>query len=291
MDEASILEEATQKLCAPLVDVYALPSHRYLLEGCTRAVVDSAILKGIAAEPRKICTKLEEEIKNVKEEKDLEKKEAQKLNAELTAASNEGGIPASVNADNAEQLMYVSAGLSLVILPEKDASGFDITSYPHRAPVNPETGQRVQSISAAAVSGREVMLDRAWKVAAMRTERQRRRQLQLLAGEDPNKESESDNYSRLSLLSNTATVTPLIVPAAKQPTPTPVTSSEAPIAPAPTMAATTTTTTASTTSTKPTTTTANRQDCGVHNHKIESTRYIHGCIYHKDNHSETFLQS
>jgi hypothetical protein len=274
MDEASILEEATRKLRAPLVDVYspyivasdtslkdarerlwkALGQTRKLRSAFTDRVygkyrvclqpppTTDAVLKGITAAPREICTKLEEEIKNLKEEKDFEKKEAQKLNAELTAASNEGGIPASVNADNAEQLMYISAGLSLVILPEKDASAFDMTTYTDRAPVNPETGQRVRSISAAAAAAGEVMLDRARKAAAMRAERQRRRQLQLLAGEDPDKESDSDNYSRLSLLSSTLTVTPTIVPMPKQPIPTPVTSSEGQIDPPPTTASATTTT-------------------------------------------------
>ena len=62
-----------------------------------------------------------------------------------------------MNAENAEQLMFISAGLSLIILPEQDVSGINMSAYSDRAPINPETGQRVRSISAAAAG--EVMLD------------------------------------------------------------------------------------------------------------------------------------
>ena len=111
-------------------------------------------------------------------------------------------VVAAMNADNAEQLMYISAGLSLVILPEHDVTGVvDMSAYTDRAPTNPETGQRVRSISAAAAAAGEVILDRARKGAAMRMERQRRQQSQ--SGEDAEKGAES-NYSRLSLLSNNA---------------------------------------------------------------------------------------
>ena len=52
------------------------------------------------------------------------KKEAQKLNAEMNALGNsEGGsaaAAASINAETAEQLLFQSAGLSLIILPEHD---------------------------------------------------------------------------------------------------------------------------------------------------------------------------
>ena len=255
MDEETLLEEATRKVRAPLVDPYApyiIPSDTTLADARQRlrtalnqtrklraaftervygkyrvclqpTPTTDQILKTILADPGGTCATLEIEIKALKEEKDIEKKEAQKLNAELMAANNTNNnanagdasntAASSMNADNAEQLMYITAGLSLVILPEKDVSGVDMSTYPDRAPINPETGQRVRSISSAAAAAGEVMLDRARKAAAMREERKRRRQLQLLAGEDQ-ESSESNNYSRLSVLSSTTMVPPHVIPVA-----------------------------------------------------------------------------
>jgi hypothetical protein len=254
MDEETLLEEATRKIRAPLVDPYApyiIPSDTTLADARQRlrtalnqtrklraaftervygkyrvclqpTPTTDQILKTILADPGGTCATLEIEIKELKEEKDIEKKEAQKLNAELMAANNSSNTNAgdatntaasSMNADNAEQLMYITAGLSLVILPEKDVSGVDMSTYPDRAPINPETGQRVRSISSAAAAAGEVMLDRARKAAAMREERKRRRQLQLLAGEDQ-ESSESNNYSRLSVLSSTTMVPLHVIPVA-----------------------------------------------------------------------------
>jgi hypothetical protein len=130
-----------------------------------------------------------------------------------------------MNAENAEQLMFISAGLSLIILPEQDVSGMidiDMSAYTDRAPINPETGTRVRSISAAAAAAGEVMLDRARKGSAMRVERQRRRQLKLLSGEDP-ENSADNNYSRLSLLSSTTAATAVVPATASSTTAKPTT--------------------------------------------------------------------
>lgn len=238
LDETALIEEAIRKARAPLTDMYApfiVPSDRTLKEARSRlrkAIEQTGKLRAaftervygkyrvclrppptkeqifnrVMSDPSRTHRELEEQIKQLKAEKEVEKKEAQKLNAELTAANSSGedgkATAAAVNAETAEQLMFISAGLSLIILPEHDVAGkIDMSRYPDRAPLNPETGQRVRSISAAAAAAGEVMLDRARKGATMRIERQRRRQLQIIAGEDPEKDGDS-NYSRLSLLSN-----------------------------------------------------------------------------------------
>jgi len=155
------------------------------------------VISNIESDPLAAFNKLKDGIASIKEEKEIEKKEAAKLNAELSVAD-----AGPFNVDNAEQLMYISAGLNLVILPEQDMlSQLDqIKLYKDRGPINIETGQRVKGISQAAATAGEVMLDRTRKAAAMRLERQRRRQLQLLQGEAPEEPGES-SYSRLSILS------------------------------------------------------------------------------------------
>eukprot|EP00980_Cylindrotheca_fusiformis_P002610 scaffold618_cov130-Cylindrotheca_fusiformis.AAC.14 len=243
VDESALIEEAIRKARAPLTDKYSpfiVPSDRTLSEARNRlrkAVEQTRKLRAaftervygkyrvclrpppttdqifnrVMSDPARTHRELNDEIKQLKAEKEIEKKEAQKLNAEMAAANNSGeegkATAAAVNAETAEQLMFISAGLSLIILPEHDVAGkIDMSGYPDRAPINPETGQRVRSISAAAAAAGEVMLDRARKGATMRVERQRRRQLQIMAGEDPEKDGGDTNYSRLSLLSN-ATIT------------------------------------------------------------------------------------
>ena len=241
LDEEAIIEEAIRKARAPLADPYSpyiIPSDKSLTEARCRLKTaieqtrklrsaftervygkyrvclqpppsSEQIFERIMADPTGTSKRLNDAIKQCKSEKEAEKKEAQKLNAELNAMNNAEGEDASaaavaaMNAETAEQLLFVSAGLSLIILPEHDTSKFDLSCYPDRAPLNPETGQRVRSISAAAAAAGEVMLDRARKGAAMRAERRRRRQRQLNAGEDPEKDDDS-NYSRLSLLSKTS---------------------------------------------------------------------------------------
>lgn len=227
------------------------------------------ILTRILSDPIKAKASLQAEITHLKEEKDLEKKEAQKLNAELLAATatqqqqaasgsqtpaapptkespapttsavavqgvsssqpastsskitpaasatatssvnNDGSTNCNptvtspleaMNAENAEQLMYISAGLSLIILPEHDATGIDMSLYKDRSPTQP-SGQRVRSISAAAAAAGEVMLERARKGAVMRDERNRRRQLASQMGDAAlSDQADVHNYSRLSIL-------------------------------------------------------------------------------------------
>ena len=133
-----------------------------------------------------------QEIASIKEEKDVEKKEAAKLNAELSAVGNSSNI-----VESADQLSYYSAGLNLIILPEDNNIDRNLLKdYDVRGPIT-ETGQRVRGISQAAATAGDIMLDRARKSVAMRVERQRRKQLQLLSGES------EVPYSRLEVLTTT----------------------------------------------------------------------------------------
>lgn len=237
IDEQAVIEEAIRKSRAPLADKYgpyivnsdttleearsrlrtAIEQTRQLRSAFTERVYGKyrvclrpppsteEMLTEILSDPEYTSREYFAEIKSLKEEKDIEKKESQKLNAEMMAATSNGeGNPlAAMNAENAEQLMFIGAGLSLIILPEQDVSDINMSGYKDRAPINPETGQRVRAISQAAAAAGEVMLDRARKGSAMREERMRRRQLKLLQGEDP-ENSADNNYSRLSLLSSSA---------------------------------------------------------------------------------------
>lgn len=169
----------------------------------------AALLAPILKDPATVHANLTKQMAAVRLEKDVEKKEAQKLNAEM--AANDTAATTALNVDNAEQLMYLSAGLNLVILPENNTvDPLALRAYKERGPVNVETGQRVRAISQAAATAGEVMLDRTRKAAAMRVERQRRRQLQLLScgGETAVSGAAAaadaaGSYSRLSVISRT----------------------------------------------------------------------------------------
>jgi len=138
------------------------------------------ILSNARQDPVNVRTRLLTELEHIKEEKDQEKKQAQKLNAEMAQA----GTQSTLNVDNADQLMYYSAGLNLVILPEHEMSPAWASLYPERAPMNGETGQRAKGLSLAAATAGEAILDRTRKAAAMQADRQRRKQLQLLSTDD-----------------------------------------------------------------------------------------------------------
>jgi len=189
--------------------------YRVILKPVAKNVDD--MINKIKIDPITSAKKLEEEIRSLKQEKDIEKKEAQKINAALAAnnANNADGSTSSSQQETADQLAFIGAGLSLVILPEEDISEYEIdpAEYPHRGPTNPETGSRVGGISAAAAAAAEVLLDRTRRSGAMRMERNRRRQLQLLSGEDAEAETDS-TYSHLHLLSTTARPTPIVLPTA-----------------------------------------------------------------------------
>jgi hypothetical protein len=225
-DDTHAVDDSLQRLRAPLTETYApyiqpsdtslkdardrlrtaLEQTRQLREGFTDRVYKKyrvllrpvpksldSIVDPIVADPAAASRKLQEEINQIKEEKDIEKKEAQKL-AALKAPVGPDGAPlpnaSAIAAETAEQLAFITSGLSLVVLPEDDVdeNEIDLSKYKYRGPTNPETGQRVGGISAAAAAAAEALLDRVRRGAAMRIERQRRRQLQLLTGET----SESD---------------------------------------------------------------------------------------------------
>lgn len=139
-----------------------------------------AVVRRIEADPIGTNTKLQDDIRRIKDEKEAEKKEAQKL-APAVGAGQESGKPQlpgpSGAIETAEQLAYVGAGLNLVILPEEDVdeSEVDIAKYEFRGPINPETGLRVGGISAAAATAAEVLLDRVRRAESMRSERQKRK--------------------------------------------------------------------------------------------------------------------
>lgn len=170
------------------------------------------IVGKIAADPIGRNSQLLEEIRTVKEEKEVEKKEAQKLAAAgiFNGASSDGKHPTASqvsNAETADQLAYIGAGLNLVILPEDDMqdSGIDLGKYKYRGPTNPETGLRVGGISAAAATAAEAILDRVRRAGILRAERLRRQQMG--AGADSSTDQPSSNNSILSryhLISSTA---------------------------------------------------------------------------------------
>ena len=228
-DGTNAADDTLQRLRAPLTETYApyiqqsdtslkdardrlrkaLEQTRQLREGFTDRVYKKyrvvlrpvpksldSIVDPIVADPATASRKLQEEINQIKEEKDIEKKEAQKL-AALKAPVGPDGAPlpnaSAIAAETAEQLAFISSGLSLVVLPEDDVdeNEIDLSKYKYRGPTNPETGQRVAGISAAAAAAAEALLDRVRRGAAMRIERQRRRQLQLLTGETPETDTTS----------------------------------------------------------------------------------------------------
>ena len=149
------------------------------------------IVDKIEEDPRGMFTKIHSEIRRVKAEKEIEKKEIQKLNNEATKANpvaqqhpdestdaaeteKPPKNPSVTNADSADQLMYVSAGLSLIVLPESDASQIDMTMYSDRGPLDLATGNRVRGLSSASASAGESILVRARRALTMKIEREER---------------------------------------------------------------------------------------------------------------------
>ena len=133
-------------------------------------------LNEIRGDPAGQLKRLQDEHDMIRTEKEMEKKEASILNAELRRQPN-------APADQADQLMYFTAGLSLVMLQD-DASidpAWWVSYTDGRGPTN-EYGHRNKSISAAAATAGGLVIERTKKAAALRIERQRRRQLQLLSG-------------------------------------------------------------------------------------------------------------
>jgi len=159
------------------------------------------IIKALKDDPIGMNRKLELELKRITDEKNTEKRESQKISSsEVTALapSSASSIPANVppspnattaapvgapninsttsatsNADNAEQNLYVTSGLSLIVLPEDDVSDINMSMYRDRAPINPKTNQRVRGISAAAATSGKLMLDRARQGKIARADREK----------------------------------------------------------------------------------------------------------------------
>jgi len=145
-----------------------------------------SIVDPIIADPVTVSRKLYEQMNEINEEKAMEKKEASKwTSAKAPVGSDSSSLANAAAAETAEQVQFLSAGLSLVVLPEDevDKSQIDLSQYKYRGPINPETGQRVIGLSAATATAAETLLDRVRRGRVLRIERQRRRQLQILSGE------------------------------------------------------------------------------------------------------------
>jgi len=151
------------------------------------------IIKTLKDDPSGIHRKLELELKRITDEKNAEKRESQKLNsgdvvsqtsstsanaAASTGAPNNNNsnsaASAATNADSAEQNLYVTSGLSLIVLPEDNIPDIDMSMYRERAPINPKTSQRVKGISAAAATSGKLMLERARQGKVARADREKR---------------------------------------------------------------------------------------------------------------------
>jgi hypothetical protein len=131
----------------------------------------------LEADPRAYFERITHEIHVLKEEKDAEKKYSSKLQSEVSTVA---GTSASLDLGiTAEQILYVTAGLNLIILPEHDVDPSVAASYPEREPI--VRGEKARGISHAAALAGEAMLDRARKATALHIERQQRRRL---AGDD-----------------------------------------------------------------------------------------------------------
>lgn len=168
----------------------------------------SQIVQAVQADPHGVFHKLEAEMQLITTEKELEKRESSKLNSELLSvakADRSGANPlAALNADNADQLMYITTGLSQIVLPEADATNVDMSVYQDRGPFHLETGSRVRGINQSSATAGGFVLDRCRQALALKNERDRRRRLQIDAGEDPDRTTDSSiqHYSRLSIISN-----------------------------------------------------------------------------------------
>jgi len=160
------------------------------------------IIKALKDDPAGMHKKIELELKRITDEKAAEKKESQQANTNSeTAVVHPPSIPSpsdrtvhtimggsstngngnvapttASSADNAEQFLYVTSGLSLIILPEDDTSNINVSMYRERSPVNPQTGQRVRGISPAAATSGKLMLERARQGKVARAERIKRLQ-------------------------------------------------------------------------------------------------------------------
>ena len=157
--EDTCLEDARERLHM------AIEQTRLLRESLTeqayeryRCVVKPApdsldeILDPILEDPIRAGKELVEKAEEIRVEKELEKKQAQKA----------GVVP--------EELAYFGEGLHLVILPEDevDENEIDLSALPTRGPIDPETGERVEDITVAYANATELVFDRIRRIRAIR---------------------------------------------------------------------------------------------------------------------------
>lgn len=128
----------------------AYDRYRCVLKPVPEALED--IIEPILIDPEETLDTLREEADAIKAEKDAEIKQARQAGVGL------------------EELAYFGEGLHLVILPadEVDENEIDITAFPERGPINPETGELVEEISAAAAAATEQVFDRIRRIRAIR---------------------------------------------------------------------------------------------------------------------------
>jgi hypothetical protein len=105
------------------------------------------ILRPIQQDPFAFQARLQEEMEQIRTEKETEKKKNTQLNAELSKSKTS---TAKFNIHHAEQLMYMTAGLNLVILPEDTyISPEEVKDYIDGKGSMPESRQRNHSHVAA----------------------------------------------------------------------------------------------------------------------------------------------
>lgn len=141
------------------------------------------ILDPIRQDPVAAHARLIEDMEQIRLEKEVEKREALQLNTDISRTK---ASTAQLGIDHAEQLMYMSAGLNLVILPEDEKVDPEMLKeyVDGRGPLLP-SGQRNRAISLAAATSGDVVLDRTRKALAMRNERVRLGPAQISSGEIP----------------------------------------------------------------------------------------------------------
>lgn len=128
----------------------AYDRYRCLMKPVPEVLED--IIEPILVDPDEAMESLREEADAIKEEKDVEIKHARQAGVGL------------------EELAYFGEGLHLVILPEDevDETEIDITAFPDRGPINPESGEPVEEISAAAAAATEQVFDRIRRIRSIR---------------------------------------------------------------------------------------------------------------------------
>jgi len=136
------------------------------------------IVGPIRQDPEGSLSRLQEDMESIRNEKELEKKDSSLLQSELKSTG------ANYNIDHADQLMYMSAGLNLVILPEdKNIPEELLKDYTDGRGPTSGSGQRSRSISHAAATAGELILDRTRRAAALMEDRQKRKKANPLSGQ------------------------------------------------------------------------------------------------------------